>query len=79
MPEYQLGHRVTHASDERCGFVVGRVQGAGWNKALLPVAVEQSTRFEYWPVTQVRLRPLAEQLTGLGGSYSPPKGFPLLI
>jgi|ETNmetMinimDraft_21_1059911.scaffolds.fasta_scaffold00121_39 hypothetical protein len=77
MSDFQLGHRVTHAPDERNGFVVGRVQGTGWNKALLPVAVEQSTRYELWPVTQVQLLPLAQQFTALGGEYIPPKGFPL--
>lgn len=77
MPELQLGHRVFHTSSERYGFVVGNVQITGWNKALVPIAVEGSTRFEYWPLRRTKLRPLAEQLIGMGGSYKSPKGFPL--
>ncbi len=77
MPELQLGQRVLHASDRRYGWIIGHVEKTGWNKALVRIAVENSTRFEYWPLTRVVLRPLAEQLVGMGGSYEPPKGFPL--
>ncbi len=74
-----LASRVLHASDGRHGFVVGRVQGTGWNRALVPVSIEGSTRTEYWPLTRVILRPQKDQLTKLGGNYNPPKGFPLII
>ena len=77
--EIPLACRVTHASDGRNGFVVGRVQGTGWNRALVPVSIEGSTRNEYWPLNRVQIKPLKDQLVALGGNFEPPKGFPLNI
>lgn len=78
MPDLKLGHRVSHAIDGRCGFVIGNVEATGWNRALVPVAIEGSTRHEYWPLCHVDLRPMREQVAALGGKYQPPKGFPLI-
>jgi hypothetical protein len=77
MSSIQVGHRVTHANDGRAGLVVGRVEGTGWNKALVPIAIEGSTRSEYWPVSQVVIRPAREQAVAMGGKFQPPKGYPL--
>lgn len=79
MQRVQVGHRVTHANDGRSGLVVGRVEGTGWNKALVPIAIEGSTRNEFWPLSQVVLRPKHEQVIGMGGKFQPPKGYPLNI
>lgn len=74
MKDLQLGHRVTNISDGRNGFIVS----SPYNN-LVPVAIEGSTRKELWPEIQTKLRPLSQQLEGLGGKFKAPKGFPLHI
>tara|TARA_R100001082_G_C4357024_1_gene157373 strand:- start:421 stop:645 length:225 start_codon:yes stop_codon:yes gene_type:complete len=74
MSKFELGHRVTNQIDGRDGFVVS----APYNK-LVPVAIEQSTRKELWPETQVLMKPQDEQLVAMGGNYNAPPGFPLNI
>ena len=74
MSKFELGHRVTNQVDGRDGFVVS----APYNK-LVPVAIEQSTRKELWPETQVLMKPQNEQLVAMGGKYNAPQGFPLNI
>ncbi len=51
----------------------------GWNRGLVTVTLEGSTRNEDWPISQVTLRPEAEQLRVLGGEFDPPQGFPLNV
>lgn len=79
MPTLRLGERVTHAIDGRSGLVVGRTEATGWNRALVLVAIEGSTRNEYWPLRHTVPRPKREQVAALGGRFQPPKGFPLII
>ena len=74
MSKFELGHRVTNQVDGRDGFVVS----APYNK-LVPVAIEQSTRKELWPETQVLMKPQDEQLVAMGGNDNAPPGFPLNI
>ena len=79
MPTLRLGERVTHAIDGRSGLVIGRTEATGWNRALVLVAIEGSTRNEYWPLRHTVARPKPEQVPALGGRFQPPKGFPLII
>jgi hypothetical protein len=37
-----------------------------------------SGRTEQWPLAELTLLPLAEQLPSLGGLFQPPKGYPLI-
>ena len=50
---------------------------AGWNRALVPVVVEGTTRTELWPLSRVVVRPDIDQCKKLGGEYKPPAGYPL--
>ena len=77
MPDLQLGHRVFHSSDGRPGFVIGKPEMAGWNRALVPVVVEGTTRTELWPLSRLVVRPDIDQCKKLGGEYKPPAGYPL--
>lgn len=72
-----LALRVINAIDGRPGFVVGRPEYEGCRIKLVPVAVEGSTRYELWPLHRLKVRPLKEQHRALGGTYDPPKGYPL--
>ncbi len=74
MSTFKLGQRVTNQLDGRDGFIVS----APYNK-LVPVAIEQSTRKELWPESQVKLKPKKDQLVAMGGKYKAPPGFPLHI
>lgn len=77
MLQLQIGHRVLHKASGLAGFVTSASSQMGWNRGLVTVALEGSTRSEDWPVSQVALRPQAEQLRIHGGDFVPPKGFPL--
>lgn len=72
-----LALRVTHRIDGRPGFVVGKPEANGYNSALVPIAIEGSTRCELWPLHLIEVRPTKEQHRALGGQYEPPKGYPL--
>tara|TARA_Y100000289_G_scaffold13069_1_gene12206 strand:+ start:719 stop:958 length:240 start_codon:yes stop_codon:yes gene_type:complete len=72
----EIGHRVIHQATGQAGFVTGS-STTGWNRGLIKVTLEGSTRSEDWPLSQVRLRPSCEQLVKFGGDFVPPKGFPL--
>jgi|TARA_B100001250_G_scaffold69684_1_gene55983 hypothetical protein len=76
MKDLKLGHRVKHKVDQRQGMVIGAHQATGVKDILVPVAIEESTRKELWPLDQIELLPNKQQLTALGGSFNPPKGFP---
>lgn len=78
MASLRLGERVTHAVDGRSALIIGKAEAAGWNRALILVAIEGSTRNEYWPLRHVVSRPKREQVPALGGRFQPPKGFPLI-
>ena len=75
--ELALGYRVTHKADQRHGLVVGPAQH-GIGVDLIPIAVEGSTRNELWPEHLCTKRPKKQQLKAHGGSFVPPKGFPLI-
>jgi|TARA_X000001382_G_scaffold79283_1_gene55648 hypothetical protein len=74
-----VGHRILHKVTGQAGFVTAASSATGWNKGLVTVTLEGSTRSEDWPLTQVRLRQSSEQLAIHGGEFNPPKGFPLHI
>ena len=76
MLQLKIGHRIKHKTTGQAGFVIS-ASSTGWGKGLVRVTLEGSTRSEDWPLTQVLLRPLAEQLKVNGGEFEPPKGFPL--
>ena len=74
----EIGIRVRHRRDKRGGLVTGPAQH-GINSPLIPVAVEGSTRKELWPSHLCARRPVGEQLPAHGGTFMPPKGYPLCI
>tara|TARA_R100000742_G_C4160006_1_gene1968 strand:- start:164 stop:406 length:243 start_codon:yes stop_codon:yes gene_type:complete len=76
MSDLKLGHRVKHKVDKRQGMVIGAHQVTGVNDILVPIAIEESTRKELWPIDQIEKLPKKLQLTALGGEFKPPKGFP---
>ena len=76
MQGLEIGHRIIHQVTGQEGFVIGS-SSKGWNKGLVTVTLEGSTRSEDWPTSQVKLRPSSEQLAIHGGNFVPPKGFPL--
>ncbi|HAX05857.1 MAG TPA: hypothetical protein DCX77_09280 [Acidimicrobiaceae bacterium] len=76
MLSLKIGHRIIHRGTGRAGFVTGS-STKGWNRELVTVTLEGSTRSEDWPTSQVELRPSSEQLAIHGGDFVPPKGFPL--
>ena len=76
MLQLKLGHRIKHKTSGLAGFVTS-ASTTGWNKGLVTVTLEGSTRSEDWPLSQITLRPQAEQLRIHGGEFDPPKGFPL--
>lgn len=78
MTSLRLGERVTHAVDGRGALVIGKTEATGWNRALVLVAIEGSTRNEYWPLRYAISRPKRDQVPALGGCYQPPNGFPLI-
>jgi hypothetical protein len=78
MTTLRLGERVQHAIDGRNALIIGKTEATGWNRALVLVAVEGSTRNEYWPLRHVVPRPKRDQVPALGGRFQPPKGFPLI-
>jgi len=75
--QLKVGHRIKHKVTDQAGFVISASSSTGWNKGLVRVTLEGSTRSEDWPISQARLRPEAEQLKIHGGEFVPPKGFPL--
>jgi hypothetical protein len=77
MLQLQIGHRVLHKATRLAGFVTSAPTATGWNRGLVTVTIEGSTRSEDWPLSQVFLRPELDQLPVHGGEFVPPKGFPL--
>ena len=71
-----LGMRVRHRTSGRKGLIVGPSQH-GMGFALIPVALEGSTRHEVWPEHLTIRRDKRDQLPSHGGDYQPPKGYPL--
>ena len=71
-----LGLRVKHQTNKRSGLVIGPAQhGIGFD--LIPVALEGSTRRELWPIHLCIKKDKRQQLEANGGSFIPPKGYPL--
>jgi hypothetical protein len=71
-----LGLRVKHQINKRSGLVIGPAQhGIGFG--LIPVALEGSTRRELWPIHLCIKKEKRQQLKANGGTFVPPKGFPL--
>ena len=71
-----LGLRVKHQTNKRSGLVIGPAQhGIGCD--LIPIALEGSTRRELWPSHLCIKKDKHHQLKANGGSFTPPKGFPL--
>lgn len=68
---------------DRIGMVVAapeeRVPSPPKSQVFAEVLPEGSatSRPEPWPLSQLSLLPVAEQLPKFGGSFSPPKGYPL--
>jgi len=79
MSTFQVGHRARNITVDQDGFVVGQVQAVGLHLEKLPVIIEGSTRQELWDTKNVELKPKKEQLVKMGGTFKPPKGFPLNI
>lgn len=79
MLQLKIGHRIEHKVTGQAGFVTSTATATGWNRGLVTVTLEGSTRSEDWPISQVRLRSDAEQLKIHGGEFVPPKGFPLNV
>ena len=77
MLQLKIGHRIIHKVTGQAGFVTSAATATGWNRGLVTVTLEGSTRSEDWPVSQARFRPDAQQLKIHGGEFVPPKGFPL--
>lgn len=77
MLQLKIGHRIKHKTSGLAGFVTSAASATGWNKGLVTVTLEGSTRSEDWPLSQALLRPQKEQLRIHGGEFDPPKGFPL--
>lgn len=75
----RVGMRVTCKIDGRGGFVVGSPESGTDRRSLAWIAVEGSTRLEYWPRCWILPRPEPQQLVAMGGKYIPPAGYPLLI
>ena len=76
MKDLKLGHRVKNKVDGRQEMVVGALEVTGVKDILVPVALEESTRKELWPMDHIQLLPKPKQLVALGGKFNPPKGFP---
>lgn len=71
-----LGLRVKHQTNKRSGLVIGPAQhGIGFD--LIPVALEGSTRRELWPIHLCIKKDKRQQLKANGGTFVPPKGYPL--
>lgn len=79
MSSVLIGLRVVHALTSQSGLVIGKPEAIGYNRSLVPVAIEGSTRTELWPLKQIKVRPAAEQLAAMGGNFQPRKGYPLHV
>ena len=73
-----VGTRIKHTKTGQAAMVSGRPQ-YGWRVILMPVTFEQSTYRDLWPIHLCKMRPQDEQPKKLGGSYKPPKNFPLSV
>ena len=72
-----LGTRVRHSKTRASGLVVGKAEHTGLPFALVPIALEGSTRTELWPEHLIEVRPRREQPVALGGQFKAPEGYPL--
>lgn len=70
------GLRVRHSLTDVCALVIGNPESAG-RYALVPVALEGSTRRELWPLHMSLPRPLSQQFVAMGGQFKPLPGYPL--
>jgi hypothetical protein len=77
MPTPVIGSRVTHTVTKRTALVIGRSELTPGGARLLPVAIEGSTRQELWPIGFITPMAAHEQPVALGGTYTPPAGYPL--
>ena len=75
--ELALGTRVRHSRTRLSGLVVGRPEHTGLLFALVPIALEGSTRTELWPEHLIEVRPRRDQPVALGGQFKAPEGYPL--
>lgn len=74
-----IGHRVLRheaRSSDRIGLVVAAPQ-----EGFVDVLIEGSAtgRSEPWPLKQLTLLPLEDQMVRFGGCFEPPKGYPLRV
>ena len=75
--------RRTPGQPDRIGMVVAGlddfVPGLAKSQVFVEVLPEASatSRPESWPLSQLSLLPVAEQLPKFGGCFCPPKGYPL--
>lgn len=79
MSSMLVGLRVMHALTSQCGLVIGKPEVIGRNRSLIPVAIEGSTRTEYWSIKHTIVRPTVDQFPAMGGTFVPRKGYPLHI
>lgn len=79
MSSLLVGLRVRHTLTLACGLVIGMPETIGFRRSLVPVAIEGSTRTEYWALKHVVVRPTIEQFPAMGGEFEPRKGYPLCI
>lgn len=79
MSSILIGLRVVHALTSQSGLVIGRPEAVGYQRSLVPIAIEGSTRTELWPIKHIKVRPTADQLPAMGGKYQPRKGYPLHV
>lgn len=75
--DFPLGTRVRHTVNRSSALVIGRPEHTGLTFALVPVALEGSTRSELWPEHLIEVRPRREQPVALGGQFKAPEGYPL--
>lgn len=74
-----VGLRVMHALTSQNGLVIGKPESIGYRRSLIQVAIEGSTRNEYWALKHTLVRPTAEQFPAMGGTFTPRKGYPLHV
>lgn len=77
MSSLLVGLRVLHAQTRQPGLVIGKPESIGYRRSLVPVAIEGTTRTEYWILKHVIVRPVLEQFPAMGGEFRPRRGYPL--
>ena len=78
METLKVGTRVVNTKTGVKAMICGRPVH-GFNRNMMHVALEQSTRTEHWPAHLIRRRPTREQFEHLGGHYKPPANYPISV